>query len=86
MRASAWRVNDWVSSQMSLPLPHECLVPDIAATATKDGLQTDNWRGGEGVREIPVLAAMFAQHMENEQVRIQQIAKRRKRVPVNYAI
>ncbi|KZP28527.1 hypothetical protein FIBSPDRAFT_852673 [Athelia psychrophila] len=86
MGISAWRVNEWVSSQMSLPLPDACSAPDTAATITMDELQTENWGGGEGVREIPVLAAMFAQHVENERARIQQIAKRGKRVLVNYAL
>lgn len=72
------RVSQWVSTQMTAPA---WLAPDAAATATKDGLRTEDWRGAEGVREIPALAPggdVRPAYGERE-ARIHRIAKRGKR-------
>lgn len=69
LRDREGRVNEWIASQLSLPLP----LDEIGAGAAKA-----QWSGGEGTREIPVLSGIIVQHMEDERVRLRQIAKRGK--------
>ncbi|KAF7968612.1 hypothetical protein HWV62_29999 [Athelia sp. TMB] len=71
------RVSEWVNSQLSLSLSSTPEAGDSESGAGPDGVAV-KWKGGEGVREVPVLMGMLLHHMEDEKVRLRKISRRGK--------
>ena len=69
------RVSEWVNSQLSLSLSS---TPESGESGTEAPVVAVKWKGGEGVREVPVLMGMLLHHMEDEKVRLRKISRRGK--------